>query len=577
MPLPAGVRVRVPLGRDVRVGFVVGVPAASPVENVRSLCDIIDSIPALPRELWETAEWFGKTWFIGLGMALKNILPAKFLAGELLEPLSVEAIGTYEEARTEYVYMPEDKARYEAYKDILKTSPVGVLMLFPEISCAKNFWGMLSPTLRKRGALSPEGSAAKQWELWKRARSGDVDFIVGAKRAAFMPLRGFSKVIIDDEKSRGWLTQRHPIVHVRSLAAKRADIAGASLVLGGRMPSSKVFMHAAPKIKEQKCGDRIIFVDIHNSYISKIPGMKEDIPISLPLIRSSAECIQNREWVFWILDRKGYAGEIYCDECGSAIRCEKCGGAVRWLESGKTLECMNCAHKKPLPDVCPHCGGSLLAGRRPGLEALCEVAKVLLGDIASSVILVGDGCHPPSAESLKHDNPEGALLLGTRRILSYTDVLSPSLIGWIDSDAEARGNEYNAKTRAFELIWESAWRGSEPDKRKIIVQSMRPSRGWQVSLKSGSSRFWRCELAERRKWGLPPYIPMIKIVMPKGGGAVLSAALERSSFVFWESEENPDEIWVKTKQFALLSELLAPHFEIKEHKKVYPKVELYLE
>ena len=58
----------------------------------------------------------------------------------------------------------------------------------------------------------------------------------------FHPISGLSTIIVDEENSGAWKTQKHPLFHHRSVLAARAGFAKADLVLQGRMPSAKVFL-----------------------------------------------------------------------------------------------------------------------------------------------------------------------------------------------------------------------------------------------------------------------------------------------------------------------------------------------
>ena len=183
----------------------------------------------------------------------------------------------------------------------------------------------------------------------------------------------------------------------------------------------------------------------------------------------------------------------------------------------------------------------------------------------------------PKAEELMKEYPGGALIIGTRRILSLCDELSPAVVGWIDADAEARSQEYDAKARAYAMLWESMWRGGGSRERKIVVQSRRPGREWQDALRRGWRVFWQRELKERREWELPPFMPMIKITTPAGVAEKITPRLDESEIEYWISEENNEEIWVRTKRFQQLKNILQPFFDIRATRNGFPTVLLYLD
>lgn len=576
--LPEGVRVRVPLGRSYRVGLTVQlIQPQDKIKDLKEIAEVIDKTPALPEELWKTLGWFGDTWFAGPGLAAKTLLHTGFLDGKPLEPMPAENDAA-KQPSVKYIYEPRDEERRRFYTETLRNTSCGGLILFPEVLLAKQYWESLPCDLKDGGALWPASGASKQWELWKRARAGEVQFIVGAQGASFVPLHGLSRIIVDDECSLAWRTQKHPVFHWRSLLAARAEFAGAELTLGGRMPSAKAFQRCGASGGKENVSGRLVFVDMRDSANVEIKAVEDSLPVSGPLVRETRACRKRGEWAFWLLDRKGYAGEIFCEDCGSPVRCRRCGGVMRWEGRQGLLVCSGCHGKIPVPEKCPVCGGPFLKGSRPGLEALKDAAASLLAYSNGNVLFFqGEDDKIPTAKELLKAHPNGGVLVGTRKILSLADGLSPAVIGWIDADAEARSAEYDAKARAFTLLWESAWRGGAPDGRKIVVQSRRPDKGWQRGLSGGWSVFWKSELRERKEWGLPPFVPMLRIRTTKGNGGKFSAELERGGFEFWSSEDSSDEIWVRTRRFDLLKKVLEPYYHIRNTRTGFPRVELSLD
>lgn len=575
--LPPGTRVRVPLGTSSRVGLTVTAEDqenAGHPDDLKEIIDAIDHLPPLPDELWRTVCWLAKTWFIGKGMAAKTLLPASFLAGEPLEEI-------YHKPRpgpssVKYVYEPRDSDRMEIYRDILTASEVPLLALFPELSGAKKFWDMLPAPLKGEGILWPDLSKGKQWDFWKRSRKGEIRFAVGCQTASFIPISGLSTIIVDEENSGAWKTQKHPLFHHRTILAARAGFAGAGLILGGRMPSAKAFLQVGRDPGRSRIRERLIFVDMKDSSSYSSDGIKDRLPISRPLIRETRDSLENGRWALWILDRKGYAGEIFCEDCGSPVRCPKCGGVMRWEGKTGQLRCLDCGKKEPVPEKCSTCGGPFLEGQRPGLEALEEHARSLFRR-AEIILFSEDGAKIPSGISIMKKHQEAGIILGTRKILSLTDEISPGTVGWIDADAEARVEEYDAKARAFSLMWESAWRGEAPDSRKIVIQSRRPDKNWQQALGIGWGHFWDRELKERREWELPPFVPMLRIDIPAFKRKRLAQDLEQAGFDFWESEERAESIWVRTKRFGALRKMIAPYFDIKNTRSGIPRITIKLD
>ena len=562
-----------PLGKACRVGIVEDVAENAELEETKAIIEAIDEAPVLPSELWNTIKYFAKNWFVGVGTAAKCLLPTAFFDGEPLgELLQAQSISKSQaQAQVKYFYEPRDEKRYEMYIEQSKAIS-GTLFLFPEVASASVFWNLLPDELKAKGVLFPAANQKKQWEIWKGAREGKYEFVVGSPAAAFVPLKNLSRIVIDEEQSGAWQTQKYPIYHIRALLSVRARFAKASLWLGGRMPSSKAAMQCdAPCEGAQK---RLVFVDLHDASAFDLKGLKEEVAISKPLLRETVRAKKEGKFALWLLDRRGFAGEIFCDECGESLRCEKCGGILRWEAKKQKLVCKGCANVSDLPERCPVCGGLFLEGVRPGIEAIYEKATPMLKYLCDTQVLLLDE-KLPAAAALAKEYPYGAVLIGTRKMLSLATTLNCKLVAWLDLDGQARGEEYDAKERAFSLVLESVWRGVAADERTVVIQSRRPARDWQEGLKRGWKVFWEKELKARAAFELPPFVPMLEIQMPKNRGKRFAQELENARLEFIEGE-TCDHFFVRTKQFALLRKILKPYYNIQNTRTGMPKVFLKL-
>jgi primosomal protein N' (replication factor Y) len=298
--------------------------------------------------------------------------------------------------------------------------------------------------------------------------------------------------------------------------------------------------------------------------------------VSEPLVRETEAAISRGEWAIWILDRKGYAGEIICDECGAHLKCPRCGGTMR-MESAGT-RCVLCGAEAHTPDECPNCSGRLLSARRPGLDALTALAD---SAIVSPVPIL-NAADAEGKAGLTAKGRASGLMLGTRAALSLCDDVPVGMVGWIDADGEARSEEHDARLRAFSLIWESCWRGISPEKRRVLVQTRRPGLDWQRGLEVGDEGwrlFWRSELRDRAELSMPPFMPLVKM---EGRASDIKGVTERASDLGFECWSPDDEgkkstLWIRTKKLAELRRIIAPYFHIGRSRMGYPSVTVWHE
>ena len=84
----AGVRVRVPFGRQQLIGLVTAEVAQSdvPSAKLKAVSEVLDAEPALPPTLWALARWAATYYQHPLGDALSQMLPVLIRQGEALLP-----------------------------------------------------------------------------------------------------------------------------------------------------------------------------------------------------------------------------------------------------------------------------------------------------------------------------------------------------------------------------------------------------------------------------------------------------------------------------------------------------------
>ena len=401
---PEGVRLLVPVGNGSRVGIALDGGLDGFDGELKEISAVIDDEPVLPQFAMPLIRWFSETYLCGIGTAMKTLLPANFLSGDELGPrVAMPRRGGVAQPDL-FLYEPGDLPRLDRCAEMLSDG-LPSLICFPVYDAAKAFANRMGG----RAFLYPRGEVKAEWKAWNALLAGGTcNIVVGGQAAAMAPVPGLARIIVEDESNNVWRTFRPPVFNVRSLLAKRARIEGASLVLAGRMPSSRVYrkLGAANGGAESEArggrGKNFLFVDLKLTYSPPVKGVQDALAVSEALVRETASAISRGSWALWILDRKGYAGEVFCEECGRSLRCGKCGGAMRWeisSDQAGALVCGTCRASEGVPESCPHCSGRLLTAKRPGLEALLPIAKTALAKVAISsqtpiVTITGDDNAP---------------------------------------------------------------------------------------------------------------------------------------------------------------------------------------
>ncbi len=580
--LAEGARVRVPVGKGNRTGLVLRNRTPSSMGNrpfrLRRIAETLDSFNFPGKELWLLSQWMSSRFLCSRGQILEIMLPSTFLKrGDMFNPGSCPDIPPAgNPPYLENIYDPVDELRWQKYAAFLEKARGKALVLFPEHSRARAFWESLPKDFRQKLPLWPSAPGKKRIGLWKKIRSGEIEGVIGPPAALFAPLQAPSLVVVDGEASGALNHQSAPYFNARTVAAMRARLWKAGLVLGGYMPSSRIYRKERPPCRSTP-GDRLVLVDTRNTPAVAFAGIRRGLPVSQPLLRRSLNVLEKGQTVLWLLDRKGYAGQIICEECEHRLTCPFCRGPLRWDRGGDRLVCSLCHKGQAMPEKCPHCGSYLLEGNRPGLEALADVARGLLGKRYPFRIEPSPVRRRQTQSRPEDGDVKSGLVVGSRGALALCDTEHVGLVGWLEADTEAHNPFYDARFQAFSMIWESLWRGHAPQQREVLVQSRAPGKEWQMGLKAGWNHFWDHELRERHELDLPPYAALVRIRAEEDQLKILRQALEERDLDTLEPVEGGNELWVQSPRLSRIERALAPYMEISKPLGDFPLLRTWLD
>ncbi|MDR1740604.1 MAG: hypothetical protein LBR38_01990 [Synergistaceae bacterium] len=577
-----GARVRVPVGRARRIGFVAGPGHGeqwAQKDGLKVVSDVLDERCVLGADLWALSLWIGGTFLCGAGEALQMICPEQVLSGE---PVAAPPVGgkTGGVFNNEFVFDLTDDERLSRYEEESNKAK-RALVIFPEAKAAEAFFSRLAGANKDAMLWPNSGGKKKRWEAWLRAASGDARVIVGTGSAVFAPCpAGLDLIIVEDEANPSYVFVKHPQISARSAAGRRAMLLGAKLVLGGWMPSSRTYIRMRPQTRaKSKLPQSAAFVAVDmKEAAGAVPGIEKPPPVTPALITRTGDALREGRSAVWILDRKGHAGDVFCSECGFSFTCRRCGAAMRVEGDPPSLRCLRCGFVMPLFTHCPNCRGELLRGVRPGLEALLPIAK----RCSSHAVLM-------EKSARGHEHP--TLVLGTRGALSICDTADVGLVAWLDIDFEGMKVDHCASFRAFSMVLESGRRGlrsGDGNNRVVLVQSRRPQ-AWANSFPPDWDRFWRAEIAERDSLGLPPRTLLASIEAPPGVAQEIAESIERAGLGVSiqgtrEGKEGAgaqpgESLWVSIGEGVKnrLAAALAPYFRIERSSLGFPTVTVWTE
>jgi primosomal protein N' (replication factor Y) (superfamily II helicase) len=177
-----------------------------------------------------------------------------------------------------------------------------------------------------------------------------------------------------------------------------------------------------------------------------------------------------------LLNRRGWSNFLTCRSCGKAWECPQCDVALVLHRAQDVLACHHCGHREPVPQRCDSCGSLSVARHGAGTERL---EHELRGALDVPVFrLDADTAQTKDAvpELLaRFDAAPAGLLLGTQMVAKGHDFPDVTLGVVLDADSTLRFPDFRAEERTFALIAQLAGRaGRGPRGGHVLVQTSSP-------------------------------------------------------------------------------------------------------
>ena len=434
-----------------------------------------------------------------------------------LEQKQVVSLVTKSFPNTFLLYGVTGSGKTEVYMEIidyyLEMGKQSILLV-PEISLTPQMIDRFQKRFGNKVATLHSGlSDGEKYDEWRRITRGEVPIVIGARSAIFAPLKNIGIIILDEEHSASYKqSDSNPRYHARDIAIIRAKTHNCSVLLGSATPSLESMARAEKnvyqllKLPNRVNGRSLPFVKIVdlNESFKKMKGH-----LSFELLESIKECILKKEQCILLLNRRGYASFVSCNNCGYTIKCPNCDITLTFHKSSNTLRCHYCGYGEKVFSMCPHCHEKSLRNLGIGTQRIEEELKLNIPDVR---ILRMDydttsrkGVHEEMIEAFK--NHDYDILLGTQMVAKGLDFSNVTLVGVINADTSLNIPDFRSSENTFSLLSQVAGRSGRSEKEgNVIIQTFNPDHyAISCAQKHDYYSFYLKEMSIRKHLKYPPY------------------------------------------------------------------------
>ncbi|MBU8543214.1 MULTISPECIES: primosomal protein N' [Roseomonadaceae] len=396
------------------------------------------------------------------------------------------------------------------------------LVLLPEIALSAQWL----ERFRKRFGVDPalwhsELGSKTRARTWRAVAEGEVQVLVGARSALFLPFPDLGLIVVDEEHETAFKQEEGVVYHARDMAVVRARLAKASIVLVSATPSLETLNNVESgryhhlDLPERHGAAGMAVVEALD--LRKFPPERGRF-LSPVLVEAIKKTLARGEQAMLFLNRRGYAPLTLCRACGHRMRCPNCTAWLVEHRAQKRLQCHHCGHAEPIPPVCPECNApGTLTPVGPGVERVVEEATALFPD-ARRIVMASDTIPGPAAAAAAAaaiSDRQVDLIIGTQIVAKGWHFPGLTLVGVVDADLGLAGGDLRAAERTLQLLHQVAGRAGRAEAPgRVLMQTFNPDHPVMQALVSHDfEAFMSAEAAGRRPGHWPPFGRLAALVV----------------------------------------------------------------
>lgn len=399
----------------------------------------------------------------------------------------------------------------------------GAIVLVPEISLTPQTVGRVRAMFPDQVAVLHSAlSDGERADAWRALRRGERRIAVGPRSAVFAPVQDLAVIVIDEEHEATYKNGETPRYHARDIAAMRARIEGAAVILGTATPSLETWTRAVDAGRVVALPDRVGSrplppVEIVDLRREAQAGGVAGLPWTARLDEALIGTLAAGNQALLLLNRRGWAAFVQCGECGIVVDCPNCSISLTVHRHPERLRCHYCDYHTVMPERCAACGGQTSRAIGAGTQQLERLVADRFPDArVARMDLDTTGSKWSHHRILgRVERREVDVLLGTQMIAKGIDFPDVTLVGVVDADTSLHLPDFRAAERTFQLIAQVAGRaGRGPKGGRVLVQTRQPDHPAIVFASHHDAvGFLNAETELRRSPAYPPHTSLVHVVL----------------------------------------------------------------
>lgn len=227
-------------------------------------------------------------------------------------------------------------------------------------------------------------------------------------------------------------------------------------------------------------------------------------------------------------NRRGFAPVVVCQTCGWSPKCGNCDVSMVFHKGGQLLRCHYCGATSQLPNVCPACGENTLEKYGYGTERIAEEIQEEFPDSKVARMDLDTTRNKQAYQDLIEDFAAHRtdILVGTQMVSKGLDFEKVKIVGVLNADTLLNFPDFRSTERAFNMLEQVAGRaGRRQELGKVLIQTTKTDeRVLEHVCKHDYMSYYKEELANRQRYGYPPFTKIVNVFVRNKDAATCDAA-----------------------------------------------------
>lgn len=390
------------------------------------------------------------------------------------------------------------------------------IILVPEISLTPqitsrfyNHFGDLIAVMHSRMSLG------ERYDTWRGFISGKYKVAIGPRSALFTPLMNIGLIVVDEEHDQSYKQQDIvPKYNARDSAIVRGKLCHCPVLLGSATPSLESMhnalsgKHVLLELPERIDNAKLPEIKLVDVTVEKKKKRMEGI-FSRTLLEVINDKLNKKESVIILQNRRGFATQVFCNDCGEIITCNDCSVPMVHHLNRNILQCHYCGIVKSVPKACSLCGSIELKFFGTGTQRVEDEMEFYFPNAkierVDSDSITRKGKLGEILNSFR--NGEINILVGTQMVSKGLDFSNVTLVGVISAETTLWIPDFRADERTFQLLTQVAGRAGRSDKKGEVIIQTQNSKNFvlQKVVENNYKGFYQKEIDLREKGGYPPF------------------------------------------------------------------------